>query len=211
MSDTRYDALCQVVGDVSRETFERLVLFERRFVEWNNRINLSSKADAEQLWKRHIIDCAQLITYGRNDRAWLDIGSGGGFPGVVIAAFLAEQEGGHVHLVESNRKKAAFLLRVSVEIGVPATVHACRVEQVHRRLGAIDIVTARAVADLKSLLTYAHPWLENGARSLFQKGRDYRREIKDCGDEWQFDLVEHASRTDPQGAILEISNLRVAG
>ncbi len=211
MSDGRYDALCRAAGDVSRETFERLLLFERRFVEWNARINLSSKSDAGQLWNRHIVDCAQLITIGPDFRYWLDIGSGGGFPGVIVAILLKGKGDARVDLVESNRKKAAFLSRIVGETGAPATVHACRVEQLYDQVGKLDVVTARAVAELKTLLNYSRHWLEHGAKGLFQKGRDYRSEIEDCGDEWQFDLVEHASCTDPESVVLEISSLRHIG
>lgn len=202
--------LRRVAGDVSRETFERLDLFERRFREWNRRINLISSADTDQIWPRHVVDSAQLPALRPMSRSWLDFGSGGGFPGAVVAILLAETKDAKVHLVESNRKKAAFLSRIAAETGAPARIHACRVETLDERLDEIDTVTARAVADLKSLLFLARPWLEGPATALFQKGRDYRREIEDCHDAWRFDLVEHQSLTDPEAVILQIAALRAA-
>ncbi len=208
MNDPKYDALRRLAGDVPRETYDRLVLFEKRFGEWNRRINLTSESDRQHLWQRHILDSAQLLRLAPTDPVWLDIGSGGGFPGAVAAIMLKDSGEGIVHLVESNRKKAAFLTKVMAETGARACVHACRIESLHGRLDGIDVVSARAVAELSRLLNLARPWIEAGAKGLFQKGRDYQREIEDCRDGWTFDLVRHASRVDPGGVILEIGNLR---
>lgn len=209
MKDNRYDELCRAAGDVSRETFERLELFERRFIEWNHHINLTSATNLDQLWTRHIVDSAQLLRLGGHRyREWLDFGSGGGFPGAIVAIMLADHGGNHVHLVESNRKKAAFLTRIVSETGAQATVHAVRIEKLHGKLDQIGVLTARAVAKLNRLLHLARPWLMSDATAFFQKGREYKRELEDCRDDWIFDLIEHESRTDPAGVILEISNLR---
>lgn len=201
--------LSALIGDVSRETRERLCLYADRLTEWNRRINLVSPGDLGLLWSRHIADCAQLVAFARtNNAVWLDIGSGSGLPGMVIAILVHGH--GHVHLVESNHKKAAFLLNVVTETGAPATVHACRIEELHGALTDVDIVTARAVAPLPRLLQMSEPWLSGRARSLFQKGRDYRAELETCSDAWAFHLLVHPSRTDSGGAILEISGLRRA-
>ncbi len=189
---------------VSRETQERLTKYAERLTDWNQRINLVSPADLTSLWDRHIADCAQIAPLAPAHAQWLDIGSGGGLPGIVVAIMLAEHQAGHVHLVESNRKKASFLLSVTTELRLPATVHACRIEQLHGKLANIDIVTARAVAALPELLVMAEPWLTTGAIGLFQKGRDYRSELEHCRDEWSFTLVEHESRTDSTAVILEM-------
>ena len=207
MTEGDREALEAVAGDVSRETIERFMLLERRLRTWNRRINLMSAADLAQLWSRHIIDCAQLVRLAPADAIWLDIGSGAGFPGLVVAAIVSGA-GGHVHLVESNRKKAAFLAQFCAEAKLDATIHACRVEALAGEIADIDIVTARAVAPLRQLLELAEPWLSGSAHSLFQKGREYGEELKECHDAWRFDLVKHPSRTDPAGVILEISRLR---
>lgn len=209
MSDARYELLRRAAGDVSRETFERLILFERRFLEWNSRINLISGSDVDALWPRHIVDSAQLPRLAPAARRWLDFGSGGGFPGAIIAIILNDVEAAHVNLVESNRKKAAFLSRIVSETDAPASIHAQRIENLHGKFDDTEIVTARAVANLGKLMTLTRPWLEGRARALFQKGRDYRREVELCRDAFAFDLLEHASCSDPDGIILEISNLRM--
>ena len=208
MNDTRFEELQRIAGDVPRETFDLLALFEARFCEWNRRINLTSGADVRHLWHRHILDSAQLVPLAPARPIWLDLGSGGGFPGIIAAIILKDTAGAHVHLVESNRKKAAFLASIVAETGIPAKVHACRIEDMQETVPPIRIVTARAVADLNTLLNLAEPWLGADAIGLFQKGRDYLQEIKDCRDGWSFDLIEHPSRTDPGGIILEIANLR---
>jgi 16S rRNA (guanine527-N7)-methyltransferase len=194
-------------GDVSRETLERLSRYAESLTAWNRRINLISAADMDLLWARHIVDCAQIAALVPAGATWLDIGSGGGFPGIVVAAIVSGT-GSHVHLVESNRKKAAFLARIAADLGLPATVHARRIESLRGALDNVTVVTARAVAPLPRLLELAEPWLTGGARSLFQKGRDYRAELEQCRDGWIFDLVEHRSRTDGDAVILEISGLR---
>ncbi len=207
MTDRRHEVLQRACEDVPRETFERLIQFERLFVEWNSRINLVSSSNLNHLWDRHIADSAQLLRWVDQGVRWLDVGSGGGFPGLIVAIMTMDQPESRFHLVESNQKKAAFLRRVSSQLGVAATIHACRVETLHDRLSGLDIITARAVTNLAGLLSLARPWLQSGAKALFQKGRDYRRELEDCRDEWTFDLIEHQSETDPEAVILEISNL----
>ena len=197
-----------MIGEVSRETYEKLLLFENRFLKWNKRINLASETSVKDLWRRHIVDSAQIWRLGRGAKKWLDIGTGGGFPGAVLAILLSEIADAEVHLVESNAKKAAFLSQVMGETGAPATVHVCRIQELHGELGEIEVVTARAVAGLRHLLSMARPWLNEGARALFQKGRDYRAEIMECRDNWTYDLLTHESGTDPGGVVLEISGLR---
>lgn len=196
-----------IVGNVSRETESRLTLYAERLYEWNQRINLLSPTDMKALWPRHIVDCAQLLNIAPPGATWLDIGSGAGLPGMVVALLLQEFGGGHVHLVESNRKKAAFLLQIQAETGAPVTVHSKRVQELPEKMPQIHVVTARAVAALPGLLEMAEPWLTSGARSFFQKGRDYQAELEQCRDAWSFALVEHQSRTDHEAVILEISEL----
>lgn len=207
MSNQRFEELCSIAGPVSRETYEMLLRFENTFLKWNQRINLSAPSTLEATWQRHILDSAQLLAIEPQVRQWLDIGSGGGFPGLVVA-FLLRERGGSIDLVESNRKKAGFLQAMVGEFGLPARVHARRIEDVYGLVQQPQIVTARALAPLPLLLDLAAPWLTNGARGLFHKGRDYRLEVEESAHHWNFDLVEHASTVDPQGVVLEIRNLR---
>lgn len=207
MSNQRFEELCSIAGPVSRETYEMLLRFENTFLKWNQRINLSAPSTLGQTWQRHILDSAQLLALEPQARQWLDIGSGGGFPGLVVA-FLLRERGGSIDLVESNRKKTGFLQAIVGEFDLPARIHARRIEDVHKLVRQPQVVTARALASLPLLLDLAAPWLTNGARGLFHKGRDYRTEVEESAHHWNFDLVEHASTIDPQGVVLDIRNLR---
>lgn len=208
MSETRLAALEAVAGPVSRETFERLAAFEGRFLKWAQRINLAAPSTLGSVWERHILDSAQLVALAPGARRWLDMGSGGGFPGVVVAILVAERPGAFVDLIESNGKKAAFLQAALAEAGVAARVHRRRIEDCQGVVPAGEIVTARALAPLTRLIALAEPWLAAGAHGLFHKGRDYLLEIEESRAHWRFDLVEHADKADPDGVILEVANPR---
>lgn len=204
---TRFTELCAVAGPVSRETFEALLRFEQAFLKWNQRINLSAPSTLGDVWRRHILDSAQLAAIEHKATRWLDIGSGGGFPGLVMA-FLLRERSGSIDLVESNRKKAGFLQAMIGEFNLPARVSAQRIEQSYKVVATPQVVTARALAPLPLLLDLVAPWLTAGAYGLFHKGRDYRLEVEESAHRWAFDLVEHASVIDPEGVVLELRNLR---
>lgn len=207
MSSPTLEGLCRVAGPVSRETFDRLVAFEALFQKWASRINLSAPSTLGDVWSRHILDSAQLLRLAPEAKHWLDLGSGGGFPGIVMAILLLEKEGAHVDLVESNRKKSAFLQSAIGQFGLPARVHSHRIEETYHSISAPDVITARALAPLPVLLGLSRPWLAARATGLFHKGRDYRSEIEESAHQWRFDLLEHRSMIDPQSVILEIRNL----
>lgn len=206
----KYQLLRDVAGDVSRETFERLEHFESEFKRWNSRINLAAPSTLNQLWERHILDSAQIAPLAPTALRWLDLGSGGGFPGAIMAIILRERPGAYIDLVESNNKKAAFLKSVLGFLGAPATVHVSRIEQAVGRVEQPEIVTARALAPLPLLLKLASPWLLTGATALFHKGRDYAAEVDESRTSYGFDLVQHVSRIDSESRILEISQLKDA-
>lgn len=208
MSEARLHQLEAVAGPVSRETFRRLEQFEGTFRRWSARINLAAPSTLPELWARHILDSAQLLKLAPNALRWLDLGSGGGFPGVVIGILFLDRPGASIELVESNAKKAAFLKTALGGARAPAHVSASRIEAFSRRSESFEVVTARALAALPDLLALAAPWLEHGAKGLFHKGRDYRREVEEARDGWRFDLIEHPSVVDPESVILEISELR---
>lgn len=208
MSAASWASLQEAAGPVSRETFERLVAFEQVFQKWNRSINLAAPSTLDDVWRRHILDSAQLARIEPAARRWVDLGSGGGFPGLVMAFLLAERDGASIDLIESNRKKASFLQTVVGQFNLPARVVARRIDDSYLIVSAPEIVTARALASLPDLLDLSAPWLTRGARALFHKGRDYRAEVAESTQRWSFDLVEHASVTDAHGVILELSGLR---
>jgi len=206
--DSRHSSLKKIVPIVSRETTARLIAFEELFRKWSTAINLASPSTLADLWNRHILDSAQIFPLAPDAKRWLDLGSGGGFPGIVTACFLKEKPGASIDLVESAGKKAAFLRTAAGHVGVPARVHSERIEAMWDKIETPDVVTARALASLNVLFELAEPWLTNGSKALFQKGRDYQREIDESRVGWSFDLVQHESAIDTSSVILEISNLR---
>lgn len=208
MNSMSLESLQNAAGPVSRETFDRLVAFEQMFQKWNRSINLVAQSTSGDVWQRHILDSAQLGRIEPQGTRWVDLGSGGGFPGLVMAFLLAERDGASIDLVESNRKKASFLQTVVGQFSLPARVVARRIDDSHALVSTPQIVTARALAPLSTLLDLSAPWLISGARGLFHKGRDYRTEVQESVHRWSFDLVEHPSVTDVGGVILELSNLR---
>ena len=193
---------------VSRETQERLEHFAGLFGKWAAKINLVAPSTREELWTRHIRDSAELFRLNPTPSVWVDLGSGGGFPGIITAILLAET-GGWVHLVESNNKKASFLRVALAETGARGSVHPVRIEDAAKQIDACDFLSARALADLDLLLRYSAPWMiDKPARAFFHKGRDYRKEIENARGGWIFDLVEHPSAVEPDSVILEISGLQ---
>lgn len=208
MTAPSYDEFCFVAGSVSRETFGSVVAFEALFRKWAARINLVAPSTLDEVWTRHILDSAQLGKLAPDALRWVDIGSGGGFPGAIVALILKARPGASIDLVESNGKKVAFLRTTLAELGAPARVHAKRIEEAHEVIRNPQVVTARALAPLGKLLGLVEPWLSAGARGLFHKGRDYQTELQESAAAWHFDLLEHRSLVDPNSVILEISALK---
>jgi 16S rRNA (guanine527-N7)-methyltransferase len=197
---------------VSRETSERLDRFVELLLTWQRTTNLIAPSTVSHLWTRHIADSLQLIDLAPSARTWIDLGSGGGFPGLVIACALASEPGANVHLVESNSKKAAFLREAQRVTRSPASVHAVRIEDFARSFeGRADVVTARAVAPLKSLLSQAFPLLgKSGATGLFPKGQHAELELEEARAStklWRLDARLAESRTDPAARIVIIRDV----
>lgn len=209
MTTGRLAELQRLTGkNVSRETLARIETFMSEFRRWAARINLAAPSTLPHLWERHVVDSAQLVGITPQARRWLDLGSGGGFPGAIVAILMGEHSGGSAVLVESNAKKAAFLRTALGLAGAPAQVEQARIESCRAADSDFDVVTARALAPLDDLLALASPWLARGATGLFHKGRDYRRELQESRDGWDYDLLEHRSVADPESVVLEIRNLR---
>jgi 16S rRNA (guanine527-N7)-methyltransferase len=193
---------------VSRETEQRLDRYVDLLREWQAKTNLVAPSTLPNLWTRHIADSLQLLTLAPSARVWVDLGSGGGFPGVVLACVMAESQGSMVHLVERNAKKAAFLreaLRVTSSQG---TVHLADIEDsVDRIKGPVDCVTARAVAPLHQLIGFAEPLVKRGAKALFLKGQDVEAELTEATKYWNIVPNLHSSRTGGQGWIVELDQI----
>jgi 16S rRNA (guanine527-N7)-methyltransferase len=206
--DLKYSQLQRAVPNVSRETFERLLAFEALFLKWTRSINLASPSTLNDFWLRHVVDSAQIANVHLLQGKWVDIGSGGGLPGIVMAIFLSEAGTEPIHLVESNGKKAAFLRTALNETGAKGIIHTSRIEAASREVSGIHVVTARALASLEAIFGLAEPWLVAGAAGLFHKGREYGREIEEARGGWDFDLIKHTSVAASDSVILEISNLR---
>ncbi len=195
--------------DVSRETMERLEQFAILFQKWAKTINLVAPSTLGDMWNRHIRDSVQIYKLNPGPMHWIDLGSGGGFPGVVTAILLRDCGAGWVDLVESNQKKAAFLRRALLETEARGTVHALRIEDAAEHLPECDCISARALAELNKLFELSESWLCNtsGRRAFFHKGRDYMLEVEKARGEWSFDLVTHKSTVEMDSYVLEISNL----
>jgi 16S rRNA (guanine527-N7)-methyltransferase len=190
---------------VSRETWPRLDAFVALLLERQQRMNLIGASTIPALWTRHIADSLQLLRLAPDARVWADLGSGAGFPGLVIACALADQAGAAVHLVESIRKKADFLRDCATMIGLPAIVHNQRIEDFTRaNTVAFEAVTARALAPLDRLLAYANPLLKKGAVALFPKGQDVEAELTQASKSWKIEAELVPSTTDPHARIVVV-------
>ena len=205
-TDTLSMAAFQASTDVSRETMARLQIYAGLLDKWNRAINLVARDSLADLWRRHFLDSAQLWPLlpapppGR-PRILADLGSGAGFPGLVLAIMGA----GEVHLIEADQRKSTFLTEVARATGTDITVHNCRIED----MGALsaDVVTARACAPLVRLLGLAAPFLGPGSIGLFLKGRSLGGELTDSTELWKMHFDLHPSRTDPAARILRLSSL----
>lgn len=193
--------------DVSRETREKLELLERELQRWQKIKNLVGPATLDHIWDRHIVDSLQILDLAPDAQTWVDLGSGAGFPGLVLA--IAGQERGlRVHLVESNDRKCAFLREIARLTGSQVTVHPARLETVISNfVGKADIVSARALAALPQLLEWTEPLLKAGTIGLFPKGRDAEIELTEARKRWTFDADILPSRTDSEARILRITSI----
>jgi 16S rRNA (guanine527-N7)-methyltransferase len=193
---------------VSRETLARLDLFVDLLLSWQKKINLIAPSTIPQLWTRHVADSLQLIDQAGEARVWVDFGSGGGFPAIPIACVLAGTPKALMHLIESNTKKAAFLREAVRVTGVPAKVHNQRVEKFGDSFReTVNVVSARALAPLKTLCSQAFPLIARGAVGLFLKGQDVDAELTEAAKYWRIEASKVPSKTSPEGCIVVIRGL----
>ena len=180
------------------------VRLRRMLADANTRMNLVGASTLADFWRRHFLDSAQLLALAPPARRWADLGSGAGFPGLVLAILLRDAPGTEVHLVESMAKKCGFLSEVIRELNLPARVHNQRAEDLPL---AVDVVAARACAPLTRLLGFARPSLRRDVRGLFLKGAEVDTELAEARKSWRFTVAVHPSLSDPRGRILEITEL----
>lgn len=186
--------------NVSRETKMALATIIEELHDWRLRINLIGPSEAGQVWRRHVYDSLQLAAHIDLSKRTLDLGSGAGFPGLILAA-LAKEKGGDVTMIESVGKKCAFLRHVAAQATLPVKVLNQRVE--NSEGVSADFITARAFAPLPKLLAYAERWLDSGAIGIFPKGRRWQEELTQASDYWTFSHEVIPSQSG-DGVILKI-------
>jgi len=188
---------------VSRETEARLALFVDLLDRWRKVTNLISAASFADIWLRHIADSAQLLALAPRAERWVDLGSGAGFPGMVLAIQLAGQPGAEVHLIESDQRKCAFLREAARLTGAPAQIHCARIESIApESFAPVDAVTARALAHLPIVLDFASVWILRGAVGVFPRGRTGEAQLDALPPRRDLRFKTVASRIDPRAAIL---------
>ncbi len=193
----------QAATDVSRETLEKLQIYAELLKKWTKRINLVSPSSIPNLWSRHFLDSAQMlsITQVEGDY-WADLGSGGGFPGAVIAIMRSDAPKARTTLVESDQRKATFLRTVARETGIEMEVICERIENVSPL--NCDVLTARALAPLNTLLEYTQRHRATGGAAMFLKGEKAMAEVAEARKSWSFECERFGSKTDPNANILLI-------
>lgn len=193
--------------DVSRGTLDRLESYARLLVQWQAKINLVAPGTLTEIWHRHFADSAQLVRLApASVSRWLDLGSGAGFPGLVVATLLAEKGQCRVTLCESDTRKAAFLSDVKRKLGLAVDIISARIEtdSTHVSVGQVDVISARALAPLERLVPLSAPFFHAQTVGLFLKGREAEREIADAAKTWQFNAELTPSMTDREGRIVKI-------
>jgi 16S rRNA (guanine527-N7)-methyltransferase len=190
---------------VSRETEDRLAVFVDLLLRWRKATNLIAESTVPFVWTRHIADSAQLPPLSEGATRWLDMGSGAGFPGLVIAILLAGAPGAAVHCIDSDQRRCAFLREAARATGAPAVVHPVRIESLDLNgVGPVDCVTARAFAPLLKTLEFAKPWLERGALGLFPRGRSALKDLEQDPPPSYYHIRVIRSVVDADAAILKV-------
>ena len=194
----------QKATGVSRETRDRLSHYAELLLRWNHAINLVANGSLKELWSRHFLDSAQLFPLVPPDSQvgdLIDFGSGAGFPGLVLAIMGA----GHVHLVERDSRKCAFLREVAHKTAAAVTVHNTDIAKIEP--WPVKAVTARAFAPLAAIFPLAAPFVERGALGLFLKGKSLDDELTQSSKEWRIEADRVPSVSDPAGCILRVRKL----
>lgn len=200
-----YLALCKRPADAVLRDLE---FYAHLLAKWQRVQNLVSRETLDQVWQRHFADSLQTLRYLRSDdRRFLDLGSGGGFPALPMAIALKGSDA-HFMLVEPTSRKVSFLRTVARDLGLAVTVIDKRSEQIDpRETSGFDLITSRALAGLPALCAMAAPFFGPQTRALFHKGREHVEELAESAALWHHDVVIHKSDTDPNGVLIELSKL----
>ena len=195
---------------VSRETIDRLKVLEKLVLKWSKTINLISRGDQHKIWERHIVDSLQIYPllpkYIKN---YVDFGSGGGFPGFVLSILLnAADLQTSIHLVESDKRKSAFLRTVNRELSLNVRVYGSRIEGL--KLQQVDVITARALAPLDILLGLSSLHINKNTICIFPKGKNWKKEVKKAQKQWKFDLEVIKSKTQVGAVVLKVGSISSA-
>ncbi len=193
----------QKLTSVSRETLDKLRIYFELLKKWQRAINLVSKSTLPHAWERHILDSYQILKHVPMDKGvWVDLGSGAGFPALVVA--MASNF--DVHVIESDQRKCQFMREVSRETSTNLTIHTKRIEAIEPFKA--DIISARALASLDKLIELAHPFATEKTSFLFLKGQDVDAELTNAAKCWRMDAVKHSSLSSSEGCVLQLENVR---
>lgn len=196
----------QIGLDVSRETIDDLQAFAVLTEKWTAKINLIAKSTIPDIWTRHIIDSAQVYQYADAPNHWVDIGSGGGFPGIVMAILSKQYSSATTFtLIESDARKCTFLRTVARELNLNVYVITQRIEETENQIA--DVVSARALGGMPDLLPLVTHHLKPDGQALLMKGQAFAGELDAVRDNWDFDLVEYPSITNPDSRILSLKRI----
>ncbi len=193
----------QKLTGVSRETLEKLQIYVDLLNKWQKAINLVSKSTLPEVWERHILDSYQLLEHAPTDKkVWVDLGSGAGFPALVVAIASNFE----VHVVESDRRKCQFMREVSRETSANVTIHTKRIEALEPF--PADIISARALAALEKLLEMSHPFAHENTTYFYLKGQDVDAELTNAAKCWRMSALKHPSLSSSEGCILQLKDVR---
>ncbi|MEO0729847.1 MAG: 16S rRNA (guanine(527)-N(7))-methyltransferase RsmG [Pseudomonadota bacterium] len=198
--------------NISRETIEKYQIYGEKIELWQRGLNLVARRSLSEMWHRHFVDSLQLQSFiPEKIASYADFGSGGGFPGLVLAIALCETtQTVKTHLVESDQRKAAFLREVARATEIPIEIQSTRIEADATKIaiGPVDFISARALAPLDRLFPLIHPYCHASTVSVLPKGKAIESELAAARQQWSFDLEVHPSRTDPDGRIAIVRDLR---
>ena len=202
-----FDRMCKELN-VSRETIDSFERFVEFLTKWQKVQNLISNNTLQEVWDRHIADSMQTLLFRPDARVWMDLGSGGGLPGIVLAILLKTNSESHVHMIESNQRKVAFLRTVIRELSLKATVHSGRVENIIFDWNIRpDAISARGFAPFCLICDLCEPLISKGSVGVFHKGKDFMEEFDKASLNWSLDLIQETSMINKEGVMIILKGL----